>query len=74
MFIQIQMLLLTSSFLICYLGNKKLLLTYIPLWGLWLSIMVTTPVFSELRYVYDLFTCMPLLLFIPILNRQKSTM
>lgn len=66
------MILLSSTLILCYLGNKKQLLTYIPLWGLWLSIVVATPVFSELRYAYGLFTCMPLLLFIPLITYNKK--
>ncbi|MBQ8219162.1 MAG: hypothetical protein IJZ79_05350 [Bacilli bacterium] len=66
------MVLLSSSLVLCYLGYKKILLSYVPLWGLWLSIVIATPVFSELRYAYGLFTCMPLLLFIPLITYSKN--
>lgn len=63
--------LLISSFITTFY-NKKVLLCYIPLFGLWLSIMVATPVFCELRYVYGLFTCMPLLLVMPLIISSRS--
>ena len=59
------MILLVSTFILCYLKKYKYLVCYVPLYGLWVSIMVATPVFCELRYVYGLFTCMPLTLLIP---------
>lgn len=67
------MILLASSFVTCYLGEKKYLLCYVPLYGLWLSIMIATPVFCELRYVYGLFTCAPLLVVLPfVINNNKK--
>ena len=64
-------ILLISSFITTFY-NKKILLCYIPLFGLWLSIMAATPVFCELRYVYGLFTCMPLLLLVPLIISSKN--
>ncbi len=63
--------LLISSFIVTFY-NKKILLCYVPLFGLWLSIMAATPVFCELRYVYGLFTCMPLLFVIPLITASKN--
>ncbi len=65
-------LLVISSFVLCYLKNKKYLLCFIPLYGLWLSIMVATPVFSELRYVYGLFTCLPLFIVLPFIVKPEK--
>lgn len=53
--------------------NKKILLCYVPLFGLWLSIMASTPVFCELRYVYGLFTSVPLLILIPLISASKDS-
>lgn len=64
------MLLVLSSALTAYY-NKKYLLCYVPLYGLWLSIMAATPVFCELRYVYGIFTCIPLLVIIPFIVKQS---
>lgn len=63
--------LLISTFATAFY-NRKILLCYVPLFGLWLSIMAATPVFCELRYVYGLFTCMPLLILIPLITAYKS--
>lgn len=64
-------LLVISSFIMVYRGNKKYLLCYVPLYGLWLSIVVAAPVFCELRYVYGLFTCAPIVVVLPyIINKS----
>lgn len=45
--------------------NKKYLLCYIPVFGLWLSIMIATPVYDEFRYIFFSYAALPLMLFIP---------
>ena len=64
-------ILIISSFVVSY-RNKKYILCYIPLYGLWLSIMLSTPVFCELRYVYGIFTCIPILLILPFIIKKKE--
>ena len=64
-------ILLISSFITAFY-NKKILLCYVPLFGLWLSIMAATPVFCELRYVYGLFTSFPLLILIPLITAYEK--
>ena len=66
-------LLVISSFILSYIGNKKYLICYIPLYGLWISIMMSTPVFCELRYVYGLFTCAPLVILIPFITINEKS-
>ncbi len=66
------MLLLVSSFMLWYVRKRKYFLCLIPLYGLWLSIMVATPVFSELRYVYGLFTCVPIFVLLPLLVKKNG--
>ena len=61
-------ILVVSTFLLIYRSKSKFLIAYIPLYCLWFTYMLATPVFSELRYVYGLFVCMPLLVFAPFLN------
>ena len=70
----IQFIILLISFTVTmYLDDKKYLLCYVPLFGLWLSMMAATPVFCELRYVYGLFTCAPFMLVLPfIINGTKE--
>lgn len=51
----------------CCIYNReyKKLIIYIPVIGIWLSLLVAAPTFSEYRYMYSLVTTLPLLLLIP---------
>lgn len=55
---------------VCYI--IAIISGFTPLFGLWLSIMAATPVFCELRYVYGLFICIPLLIITPIILKSKK--
>lgn len=44
-----------------YTKKYNIIMTYIPLLCMWITILAS-PVFGEPRYVYGLFTCLPLLL------------
>lgn len=44
-----------------YTNKKKIIVMYIPVLCMWFTILAS-PVFGEPRYVYGLFTCMPLLI------------
>lgn len=48
--------------------NKKMIYIYIPIFGIWLTMMLASPVYAEFRYVYGAFTCLPLLMLIPYMN------
>lgn len=52
--------------------NTKYLYVFVPIFGIWLTMMVATPVFAEFRYIYSAFTCLPLLLIVPFLGRGVS--
>jgi hypothetical protein len=41
---------------------------YIPILGIWVTMMVASPVFGEFRYVFGAFTCLPLFCLVPYLN------
>lgn len=60
------------SFSISYYKKNKYLITYIPFLGLWLTMIVASPVYCEFRYVYGLFTCLPLILILPFLSKQNN--
>lgn len=46
---------------------------YVPVFGIWLTMMVAAPVNAEFRYIYPLYTCLPLLICLPfILNVSKN--
>ena len=59
---------------VCYRKNKKNLLCYVPIVGMWLTLMVASPVNGMLRYIFWLYTALPLLFFINYLpsNNTKS--
>ena len=43
-----------------YKKKYKYLLVYIPIFALWLT-TIASPVWCEYRYIYSMFTCIPLL-------------
>lgn len=55
--------------LFCYLCIKKrglkFVLPYIPIFGIWLTLMIATPAIAEFRYIYASYTCLPLLIILP---------
>jgi len=58
--------LLVALFALCVVkGMKKELLIYIPILAIVLTICIVTPVYAEYRYVYCLFTTLPLLAILP---------
>ena len=64
--------LIISFIVLLYRKNYKYWIIYIPLFGVWLTIMIATPVYASARYVYPLFTCLPLLLVIPLINEKNK--
>lgn len=65
-------ILIISTFIFIYNNKFKYLLCYTPLYLLLFSILIATPVFCELRYVYGIFTCIPLLLTIPFKKGENN--
>ena len=51
--------------------NIKSLYIFVPVFGIWLTMMVATPVFAEFRYIYSAFTCLPLLLLASYIVKSK---
>lgn len=64
--------LVASTFIMIYKRKTKYLVAYIPLYCLWFTLMIASPVFAELRYIYGLFACIPLLLFVPFIDEEKK--
>lgn len=50
-------------------GDRKYLLLYLPFIGTILTLLLATPVASDLRYAYPIFLGMPLMLSVPILQK-----
>lgn len=55
--------------------NRRILLySYIPILGIWLTMMIASPVYGEYRYIYCAFTTLPLLVIIPYLQNNNKKM
>lgn len=59
-----------SAFLFLY-GERKYLLFYLPFLGTILTLLLATPVASDLRYAYPLFLGMPFMISIPVVKRKR---
>lgn len=51
---------------------KKNIILFIPIIGVWLTILIATPVFAEFRYMYSACTCLPFLVLVPFLDRIRQ--
>ena len=50
------------------------LLPFIPILGIWLTLIIASPIFCEFRYAYNVFVCTPLIIYFPFigeLNEKK---
>lgn len=65
-------LLITATFISIYKFGKQHILYYIPFYGLWFTMLIASPVFAELRYVFGLFACMPFILLTPFMNKKLT--
>ena len=58
---------------ISYLRNGcSSLIIYLPVWGIWLTLMIAAPVWAEYRYVFSAYTCLPVLMCYPYICNIKS--
>ena len=64
------LILLSSYIAVKRYKSKKVLYVYVPILGIWLTMMVATPVFAEFRYIFSAFTCLPILLIYPFLKKD----
>ena len=65
-------LLITILFLAIHHHSRTLLFLTIPLLATWGTLLIATPVFSEFRYTYFLFTCTPFLLAISFIKTKPK--
>ncbi|MBO4493222.1 MAG: hypothetical protein J5724_02430 [Ruminococcus sp.] len=54
------------------MNKRSMLIVYLPVLAVWLTLLIATPVFCEFRYIYSLFTSMPLLCTIPFLKTETE--
>jgi hypothetical protein len=53
--------------------KKSVLLVYLPVFGVYITLLIATPVYSEFRYIYSLFTSLPMFCIVPFLDIRKNT-
>ena len=53
-------------------NNKKYSLFYVPVFGIWVTMMLASPVYAEFRYIYSSYTTLPLLMLIPYLLKKEK--
>lgn len=51
----------------------KYLYCFVPVIGIWVTMMLASPVYGEFRYVYGFYTCLPLLCLIPYLFKKINS-
>lgn len=51
--------------------NYKALYAFVPTLGIWFSIMLATPVYNEVRYVFGLYTTLPILFILSLYNDKN---
>ena len=61
-------ILLSSFYVLLYHKKYKKTVVLLPCFGVWLSIMIATPVAFSLRYVFILAVSLPLLFILPLLS------
>ena len=53
-----------TIFLLMYVAikrnNKKVLYSFIPVFGIWITLLIATPVIAEFRYIYCAYLCLPI--------------
>jgi len=49
----------------------RYVLCYIPIIGVWLTLLIATPVYAEFRYLYSFFVCLPITLLIPWVDKRR---
>ncbi|MDD2970501.1 MAG: DUF6020 family protein [Lachnospiraceae bacterium] len=53
-------------------GKWKQSVLYVPVIMVWLTLLAATPVYAEFRYIYGLFTCLPILLLISFFDYREE--
>lgn len=48
--------------------DRKSLYVFIPVFGIWITMLIASPVFGEFRYVYGAFTSLPIFMVYPYLK------
>ncbi len=73
----VTLLMIIAICIVKKVNRHHYLLWFSPFFGLWLTMMIASPVFSEYRYVYGLFACLPVIIFLPFIGdkiREKKSL
>lgn len=65
-------IILISAILLFTRKKKKYLYVFVPIAGIFLTMLIASPVYGEFRYVYGAYTCLPLLCLMPYLKLKDS--
>lgn len=65
-------IILISAILLLSRKKKKYLYVFVPVAGIFLTMLIAAPVYGEFRYVYGAYTCLPLLCLMPYLKLKDS--
>ncbi|MBR3256385.1 hypothetical protein IKG10_01810 [Candidatus Saccharibacteria bacterium] len=52
--------------------NETIIIFIIFILATWGTLLIATPVFSEFRYIYFLFTCLPFLTIVTLINNKRK--
>jgi len=50
----------------------KAAMLYIPLIGIWLTLLIATPIYAEFRYAYSIYWCLPLVMLFPFIEKKEE--
>ena len=59
-----------TTFVTIYKKGLKYILCFVPLYALWFTMLIATPVYAELRYIFGLFCTIPFIIFTPYLKES----
>ena len=55
-----------ASFIIALEKRSKYLLAYLPVFGIWCTLLMATPVYADIRYAYALYIALPFLVIMSV--------
>lgn len=64
-------IILVFSLITKKLKDKRSLYVFVPIFGIWITMILAAPVYAEFRYVYGAFVTLPLLVIFPYLKIKK---
>ena len=54
-----------------YKKNRELCCVYSILFGIWITLLLATPVYAEFRYYYSVVASLPLIVFLPFVKEEN---